>query len=59
LEVLRKRVALIIAMVLIAGCRGGARGAAPLPMPTDFAQWVALAVFVFGIWWLAMKILKG
>ncbi|HET6318596.1 MAG TPA: hypothetical protein VFG86_19245 [Chloroflexota bacterium] len=41
------------------GCRGGARGAAPLPMPTDFAQWLAIALFVVGIWWLAMKILKG
>jgi hypothetical protein len=47
-------------MLLLSGCRGGAAGrAAPLPMPTDFAQWLALAVFVFGIWWLAMKILKG
>jgi len=46
-------------LVLLTGCRGGARGAAPLPMPTDLAQWIALAVFVFGIWWVAMKILKG
>ncbi len=50
-------VALLVS--LTAGCRGGARGAAPLPMPTDLAQWVAIALFVFGIWWLAMKILKG
>ncbi len=50
---------LVGSLVLLTGCRGGARGAAPLPMPTDLAQWIALAVFVFGIWWVAMKILKG
>jgi len=45
-------------MVLVAGCRGGAVGrAAALPQPTDMAQWLALAVFVIGIWWVAFKIL--
>jgi len=45
-------------MVLVAGCRGGAAGrAAALPQPTDMAQWLALAVFVIGIWWVAFKIL--
>jgi hypothetical protein len=45
---------------LLAGCRGGAAGrAAALPQPTDFAQWLAIAVFVVGIWWVAMKILRG
>ena len=45
-------------MVLVVGCRGGAVGrAAALPQPTDMAQWLALAVFVIGIWWVAFKIL--
>jgi len=43
-----------------AACRGGAAGrAAALPQPTDLGQWLAIAVFVLGIWWVAMKILKG
>ena len=47
-------------MLTLAGCRGGAAGrAAALPQPTDMAQWLAIAVFVIGIWWIAMKILKG
>jgi hypothetical protein len=51
-----------LALLLLAeGCRGGgARGAAArLPMPEEPAQWVALAVFVFGLWWVAMKIMRG
>jgi hypothetical protein len=50
---------LLLEVLLCAACRGGARGAAPLPMPTEPAQWVALGVFVFGIWWVAMKITRG
>ena len=47
-----------VSLVLLAGCRGGAAGrAAALPQPTDMAQWLAIAVFVIGIWWLAFKIL--
>ena len=49
------------AAVLLSGCvgRGAAGRAAALPQPTNFAQWVAIAVFVIGIWWVAMKILRG
>jgi hypothetical protein len=48
-------------LLLVSGCmgRGAAGRAAALPQPTDFAQWLAIAVFVIGIWWVAMKILKG
>ena len=46
-------------LLLSAGCRGAAGRAAPLPQPTDFAQWIAIAVFVIGIWWVALKILRG
>lgn len=54
------RLAPLLLLVLVTGCRGGGRGAAaPLPMPQDFAQWLAIAVFVIAIWWAAMKILKG
>lgn len=53
------RLAPILVLVLLTGCRGGARAAAPLPMPQDLTQWLAIAVFVIGIWWAAMKILKG
>jgi hypothetical protein len=49
----------LVLLLLGAGCRGGAGRAAPLPMPTDVAQWLALAVFVFGLWWVAMKITRG
>jgi hypothetical protein len=44
---------------LVAGCRGAAGRAAALPQPTDFAQWLAIAVFVIGLWWVALKILRG
>jgi hypothetical protein len=45
-------------LLALAGCRGGAAGrAAALPQPQDFAQWLAIAVFVLGLWWLAIKIL--
>ena len=47
-------------LALMVACRGGAAGrAAALPQPQDFAQWLAIAVFVIGIWWVAMKILRG
>ena len=46
--------------LMASACRCGAAGrAAPLPEPTDLGQWLAIAVFVLGIWWVAMKILKG
>jgi hypothetical protein len=48
-----------LSVLLLAGCRGGAARAAPLPMPTDLAQWLAIAVFVIGIWWVALKIIRG
>jgi hypothetical protein len=54
------RLTLLLVLVLLTGCRGGGRGAAAqLPMPQDITQWLAIAVFVIGIWWAAMKILKG
>ena len=45
--------------LVVAACRGAARRAAPLPQPTDLGQWLAIAVFVIGIWWVAVKILRG
>jgi len=52
---------LACSLLLVSGCMGrGAVGrAAALPQPTDFAQWAAIAVFVIGIWWAAVKILRG
>jgi len=51
---------LIAVMLLTMACRGGAAGrAAPLPHPTDLAGWLALAVCIIGLWWLAFKILRG
>jgi hypothetical protein len=38
--------------------RGAAR-AAQLPQPTNMAQWLAIAVVVIGLWWIALKILRG
>jgi hypothetical protein len=48
-------------LLLVTGCmgRGAAGRAAALPQPTDMAQWLAIAVFVIGIWWAALKILRG
>jgi hypothetical protein len=49
-----------LTLLLLAGCRGGAGGrAAALPHPTDLAGWLALAVFIFGAWWLLLKITRG
>jgi hypothetical protein len=46
--------------LVLAGCRGGAAARpAPLPQPQNMAQWLAIAVFVIGIWWLAAKITRG
>jgi hypothetical protein len=47
--------------LLLSGCmgRGAAGRAAALPQPTDMATWLAIAVFVIGIWWVALKILRG
>jgi hypothetical protein len=47
--------------LFVSGCmgRGAAGRAAALPQPTDLATWLAIAVFVIGIWWVAFKILKG
>jgi hypothetical protein len=54
------RLGLVLLLVLLTtACRGGARGAAQLPMPTEPTQWLALGVFVFGLWWVAMKITRG
>jgi len=51
---------LAAALLLATACRGGAAArAAPLPQPQDLAQWIAIAVFVLGIWWIALKILRG
>ncbi len=52
---------LATALLFVSGCmgRGAAGRAAALPQPTDMAQWLAIAVFVIGIWWAAVKILKG
>ena len=57
---MRAALACAMSVLVLAGCRGGAAGrAAALPQPTDFAQWLAIAVFVLGIWWVALKILRG
>ncbi|HEY0580560.1 MAG TPA: hypothetical protein VGE94_00155 [Chloroflexota bacterium] len=46
-------------MLFTTACRGGAGRAAALPQPTDLGQWLAIAIFVIGIWWVAMKITRG
>jgi hypothetical protein len=55
------RLLTVLTLVLMAAaCRGGAAArAAPLPQPTNLAQWLAIAVFVIGIWWILLKILRG
>jgi len=48
----------ILSMLLLVACRGGAAArAAPLPQPQNLGQWLAIAVFVIGIWWVALKIM--
>ena len=49
-----------LALVFVSGCmRAGAARSAQLPQPTNFAQWLAIAVVVIGLWWVALKILRG
>jgi hypothetical protein len=49
-----------LSLLFLVACRGGAAArAAPLPQPQNTAQWLAIAVFVIGIWWLASKIMRG
>ncbi|HLZ31337.1 MAG TPA: hypothetical protein VKV73_28810 [Chloroflexota bacterium] len=46
-----------MSVLLLVACRGAAAGrAAALPQPQNLGQWLAIAVFVIGIWWVAMKI---
>jgi hypothetical protein len=53
-------VACALATLLASGCmRAGGARAAQLPQPTSFAQWLAIAVVVIGLWWVALKILRG
>jgi hypothetical protein len=52
-------VGLVMAELLLSGCGRGRGAAAQLPVPQDLGQWIALGVFVFGIWWVAMKITRG
>ena len=51
--------AVALCVLLLAGCRGGAGRAAALPQPTDLGQWLAIGLFVIGLWWIAMKITRG
>jgi hypothetical protein len=48
---------LITLLVLTTACRAGR--APPMPQPTNFAQFLAIVVFVVGGWWLLLKILRG
>ena len=46
--------------LFLSGCmRAGAARAVQLPQPTNLAQWLAIAVVVIGLWWIAFKILRG
>ena len=47
-----------VSLLLLTACRGGAAArAAPLPQPQNLGQWLAIAVFVIGIWWVAFKLM--
>ncbi len=50
-----------LSVLLLVGCRGaGAAGrAAALPRPTDLGGWIALAVVIFGLWWILLKVVRG
>jgi hypothetical protein len=48
-----------LSLLLVVGCRGGMGRAAPLPHPTDLAGWIALAVCIFGAWWILLKVIRG
>jgi hypothetical protein len=60
---LRRRVAWLFSsgclLVLASACRGAASRAPPLPQPHDFAGAIAIGVFVVGLWWVALKLLRG
>jgi ABC-type uncharacterized transport system permease subunit len=45
-----------LSLLLVVGCRGGgaAARAAALPHPTDLGGWIALAVVIFGLWWILL-----
>ena len=48
----------MVSVLLLTACRGGAAArAAQLPQPQNLGQWLAIAVFVIGIWWVAMKLM--
>jgi hypothetical protein len=46
-------------LLLATACRGAAGRAAALPQPHDFAGALAIGAFVIGLWWVALKILRG
>ena len=50
-----------LSLLFIVGCRGGgaAARAAALPHPTDLGGWIALAVVIFGMWWILLKVVRG
>jgi hypothetical protein len=47
------------ALLMVSGCARGAASRVQLPQPTNFAQWLAIAVVVLGLWWIGLKILRG
>ena len=50
--------ATVLTALLLTGCmRAGAARAVQLPQPTNLAQWLAIAVIVIGLWWVAAKII--
>ncbi len=50
----------VVALLVISGCMArGAAGRAQPPQPTNVAQWLAIVVVVVGLWWVAIKILRG
>ena len=57
LRVLTGWLLLVGLLVVATACRAGR--APPMPQPTNFAQFLAIAVFVIGGWWLVLKILRG
>jgi ABC-type uncharacterized transport system permease subunit len=50
-----------LSLLLVVGCRGGgaAARAAALPHPTDLGGWIALAVVIFGLWWILLMVVRG
>jgi len=50
----------LLPLLLTTACIGrGAAARAQIPQPTNFAMWLAIAVVVIGLWWAAIKILRG